>query len=57
LMQYSKGVWEQMAVSAAGIVIMIAAAWVLDRVARVPDLFVDGVSVEPESTAMGPGKA
>ena len=44
------------AVSAAGILVMIAAAWVLDRVASVPDLFVDGVSVEPASTAIGPGK-
>ena len=31
LMQYTRGVWEQLVVSAAGIVIMIAIAWVLDR--------------------------
>jgi hypothetical protein len=40
LTQYTKGVWEQLAVSAAGIVIMIAAAWLLDRARRVPELFV-----------------
>jgi hypothetical protein len=56
LMQYSRGVWEQIAVSAAGILIMVAAAWILDRVARVPDLFVDSVGVEPARTAIGPGK-
>jgi hypothetical protein len=41
LVQYSKGVWEQLAVSAAGIVIMVAAAWFLNRAAQVPNLFVD----------------
>ncbi len=46
LMQYTRGVWEQLAVSFAGIVIMIAAAWVLDRASRVPDLFVNVREVE-----------
>ncbi|MFX6435517.1 OpgC domain-containing protein, partial [Acinetobacter baumannii] len=36
LTQYSKGVWEQIAVSLAGIVIQIGAAWLLDRARRVP---------------------
>jgi len=40
LTQYTKGVWEQLAVSAAGILIMVAIAWFLDRAAKVPDLFV-----------------
>jgi hypothetical protein len=40
LTQYTKGVWEQLAVSAVGIVIMIGAAWLLDRAERVPNLFV-----------------
>jgi hypothetical protein len=31
---------EQLAVSAAGILIMVAIAWFLDRAAKVPDLFV-----------------
>src|SRR5260370_36383420 len=45
LTQYTKGVWEQLAVSAAGIVIMVAAAWLLDRAANVPNLCVDGAEV------------
>jgi hypothetical protein len=46
LTQYTKGVWEQLAVSFAGIAIMVAVAWLLDRSAEVPDLFVQ--VVEPE---------
>jgi hypothetical protein len=45
LMQYTRGVWEQLVVSAAGIVIMIAIAWTLDRARQVPDLFVDVADV------------
>jgi hypothetical protein len=41
LTQYTKGTWEQLAVSAAGMLIMTGAAWLLDRAERVPDLFVD----------------
>jgi len=41
LTQYTKGAWEQLAVSAAGMLIMTGAAWLLDRAERVPDLFVD----------------
>jgi len=41
LTQYTKGAWEQLTVSAAGILIMTGAAWLLDRAERVPDLFVD----------------
>ena len=41
LTQYTKGAWEQLAVSLAGILIMIGIAWVLDRAAKVPNLFVD----------------
>jgi hypothetical protein len=41
LMQYTRGVWEQLVVSAAGILIMIAVAWLLDRVEKVPSLFVE----------------
>ena len=40
LTQYTKGVWEQLAVSAAGILIMVSIAWLLNRAANVPDLFV-----------------
>ena len=56
LMQYTRGVWEQLLVSAVGIVIMVAIAWVLDRAAQVPDLFVD-VEVERGKAALEPGKA
>ena len=41
LMQYTRGVWEQLAVSIAGILIMIGAAWLLERAEQVPDLFVE----------------
>src|SRR5438067_9451988 len=51
LSQYSKGVWEQLAVSIAGIVIMIGAAWLLDRAKRVPNLFVKVTEVEESETA------
>ena len=40
LTQYTKGVWEQLAVSAAGVLIMIGIAFFLDRAEKVPDLFV-----------------
>ena len=57
LMQYTRGVWEQLVVSAVGILIMIAIAWVLDRAAKVPDLFVDAAEIEGGKTALEPGKA
>jgi hypothetical protein len=57
LMQYTRGVWEQLVVSAAGIVIMVAIAWVLDRSAKVPSLFVQTTEFEAAKTATEPGKA
>jgi hypothetical protein len=57
LMQYTRGVWEQLLVSAVGILIMIGIAWVLDRAAQVPDLFVDVVEIKPGKAALEPGKA
>jgi hypothetical protein len=57
LMQYTRGVWEQLVVSAAGIVIMVAIAWLLDRAAKVPNLFVEATELEPPKTATEPGKA
>jgi len=48
LMQYTRGVWEQLAVSAGGILIMVAAAWVLDRSAKVPNLFVKTAEFDPQ---------
>ena len=57
LMQYTRGVWEQLAVSAAGFAIMVAIAWVLDRTGRVPDLFVDAAEIRPGKARLEPGKA
>jgi hypothetical protein len=57
LMQYTRGVWEQLLVSAVGICIMVAIAWVLDRAAQVPDLFVDAAEIEGRKAALEPGKA
>ena len=56
LTQYTKGVWEQLAVSAAGILIMVAAAWLLDRAAKVPNLFVDAAEFETAKARPNPGK-
>ena len=44
--------WQQLAVSLAGIVIMIGAAWLLDRAERVPNLFVKVEEVEEPETAL-----
>jgi hypothetical protein len=57
LMQYTRGVWEQLVVSAAGILIMVAAAWLLDRAGRVPDLFVETAQSEAATPAIEAGKA
>lgn len=54
LMQYTRGVWEQLVVSAAGILVMIGIAWVLDRADRVPDLFVDSAEINGRKAALGP---
>jgi len=55
-MQYSRGVWEQIGVSAAGILIMIATAWLLDRARKVPNLFVETAVVDPKWPAVDRGK-
>jgi hypothetical protein len=57
LMQYTRGAWEQLVVSAAGILIMVAAAWLLDRAAKVPNLFIEATEFEAAKTAIEPGKA
>jgi hypothetical protein len=36
---------------------MIGIAWVLDRAAQVPDLFVDAAEVKSQDTVLKPGKA
>jgi hypothetical protein len=57
LMQYTRGVWEQLVVSGAGILIMIAMAWLLDRAEKVPNLFVDASEFGAPKAAIEPGKA
>ena len=57
LMQYTRGVWEQLAVSAGGILIMMAVAWVLDRAAKVPILFVETAESDAAGAAIEPAKA
>ena len=57
LMQYTRGAWEQLVVSAGGIMIMVALAWLLDRAAKVPNLFVDAAEFEEGNAAIEPGKA
>jgi hypothetical protein len=56
LMQYTRGVWEQLVVSAGGILIMIALAWLMDRTRKVPNLFVDSAEIKDGKAAMEPGK-
>jgi hypothetical protein len=58
LTQYTSGVWQQLAVSAAGILTMVAIAWVLDRAKQVPDLFVDTTEFDQAKAAgLESGKA
>jgi hypothetical protein len=57
LMQYTRGVWEQLVVSAAGILAMVGIAWLLDRAADVPDLFVEAAEVDGGKAALESGKA
>jgi hypothetical protein len=54
LMQYTRGVWEQLVVSAGGMLVMVAAAWLLDRVERVPSLFVEPTELEAPKAAIEP---
>ena len=54
LMQYTRGVWEQLAVSVAGILIMVGAAWLLERAEQVPELFVEVLdSKDVDATTKG----
>jgi hypothetical protein len=49
LVQWKSAFIEQFAISLAGFAIMTAAAWLLDRAERVPDLFVDaGFGPKPD---------
>jgi len=46
LVQYSHSVLAQLGVSAAGVLIMVAAAWLLDQTQKVPTLFIDAAHLE-----------
>jgi hypothetical protein len=39
LIQYGAGIWAQLVVSIAGIFVLVATAWLLDRASRIPDPF------------------
>jgi hypothetical protein len=57
LVQWKSAFIEQIAVSVAGFAIMTAAAWLLNRAERVPDLFVDaGFGPKPDPGTL-PGTA
>src|SRR5579864_8178147 len=47
LVQFPGGDWRQIALSIAGVAIMTALAWILDRAEKVPNLFVDVSKPEP----------
>jgi hypothetical protein len=51
LVQHPGGVWKQIALSIAGMAIMTALAWVLDRAENVPNLFVDVSEAEASEAA------
>jgi len=57
LVQYPGGVWRQIALSIAGVAIMTALAWILDRAEKVPNLFVDVSETETTKPAMKPEPA
>jgi hypothetical protein len=57
LVQYPGGVWKQIALSVAGMAIMTALAWVLDRAETVPNLFVDIQEYEASEAATKPEPA
>jgi hypothetical protein len=51
LVQYGNSFWQQLAVSVAGILSMVALAWLLHRSARVPNLFVHVNELEEKAPA------
>jgi hypothetical protein len=57
LVQNPGGIWKQIVLSVAGMVIMTVTAWVLDRVRQVPDLFVDVNESETSGEVAKPGVA
>jgi hypothetical protein len=51
LVQHPGGVWKQIVLSVAGMAIMTALAWLLDRAKDVPNLFVDVSEAEASEAA------
>lgn len=56
LVQFPGGVWKQIVLSIAGMAIMTALAWLLDRTDKVPNLFVD-MEVKTTEPALKPERA
>lgn len=57
LVQNPGGTWKQIVLSVAGMVIMTVTAWILDRIGKVPDLFVDVNESETSGEVAKPGVA
>jgi hypothetical protein len=57
LVQFPGGDWRQIALSIAGVAIMTALAWILDRAEKVPNLFVDVSETETTKPALKPEPA
>jgi hypothetical protein len=53
----ARALWMQLLVSVGGILIMVGLAWLLDRAAKVPSLFVEVGEFETPKAAVEPGKA
>jgi hypothetical protein len=51
LVQHPGGIWKQIVLSIAGMAIMTAVAWILDRAETVPNLFVDVSAAEASEAA------
>src|SRR5882724_3389427 len=55
LVQNPGGIWKQIVLSVAGMMIMTVTAWILDLVRNVPDLFVDVNESETSGEVAKPG--
>ncbi len=54
LVQHPGGVWRQIALSIAGMAIMTALSWMLDRAKNVPTLFVETTELDPATEKLRP---
>jgi hypothetical protein len=53
----ARALWMQLLVSVGGILIMVGLAWLLDRAAKVPSLFVEVGEFETPKAAIEPGRS